>query len=81
MADTQSRKWQLTINNPQQHGLDHEKIKGVLQQIKPLVYYCLSDEIGLETHTPHTHISKPLLNLAASKGFSQKLISSRPEGV
>lgn len=56
MADTQSRKWQLTINNPQQHGLDHEKIKGVLQQIKPLVYYCLSDEIGLETHTPHTHI-------------------------
>lgn len=56
MADTQSRKWQLTINNPQQHGLDHEKIKGALQQIKPLVYYCLSDEVGLETHTPHTHI-------------------------
>lgn len=56
MADTQSRKWQLTINNPQQHGWGHEKIKGALQQIKPLVYYCLSDEIGLETHTPHTHI-------------------------
>lgn len=56
MADTQSRKWQLTINNPQQHGLDHEKIKGALQQIKPLVYYCLSDEVGLETHTQHTHI-------------------------
>ena len=56
MADTQSRKWQLTINNPQQHGWDHEKIKDALQQIKPLVYYCLSDEVGLETHTPHTHI-------------------------
>ena len=50
-----SRKWQLTINNPLEKGFDHDKIKAALAEIKPIVYYCLSDEVGKEG-TFHTHI-------------------------
>ena len=58
----QSRKWQLTINNPQTHNLDHDHIKQVLGQFKNCVYWCMGDEIGLETQTPHTHIFMMLKN-------------------
>lgn len=51
-ADTQSRKWQLTINNP---SLTHEEIKAKLGELTYL-YWCLADEVGLETRTPHIHI-------------------------
>lgn len=53
--DPQSRKWQLTVNNPAEHGIDHGKIKEALGQLKA-VYWCLADEIGLDTKTPHTHV-------------------------
>ena len=56
MADKQGRKWQLTINNPQDKGLDHDAIKLALDDLRSLDYYCMADEIGLETHTPHTHL-------------------------
>ena len=56
MAERQSRKWQLTLNNPQDKGLDHDAIKKALEQFKSRTYWCMSDEIGLETQTPHTHI-------------------------
>lgn len=52
-SDKQSRKWQLTINAPLSKGLSHEVIKDLLSQLKPIQYYCLSDEIG-STH--HTHV-------------------------
>ena len=54
--DSQSRKWQITLNNPANKGLTHEVIKAKIQEIKSVKYYCLADEIGLETQTPHTHI-------------------------
>ena len=60
--DTQARKYQLTINNPQEHGLDHEAIKNLLGQLTALSYYCMADEIGLETGTPHTHVFVMLRN-------------------
>lgn len=56
MADRQSRKYQLTINNQQEKNLDHENIKRILSGLKSVVYYCMADEVGLETKTPHTHI-------------------------
>ena len=56
MADTQSRKYQLTINNPLDKQLDHDAIKVKLAQLKSAVYWCMADEVGLETQTPHTHI-------------------------
>lgn len=55
-TDTQSRKYQLTINNPADHGLDHETLKVRLAGLTSLVYACLADEQGLEEQTPHTHI-------------------------
>lgn len=62
MKDTQSRKYQLTLNNPQDKGLDHEAIKKILEQLTALEYYCMADEIGLETQTPHTHVFVLLRN-------------------
>ena len=50
-----SRKYQLTINNPLEHGFTHEQIKKNLDTIKT-IYWCMCDEIGLEEQTPHTHI-------------------------
>lgn len=54
--DSQSRKWQVTLNNPADKGITHEAIKNKMKGIKSIKYYCLADEIGLETGTPHTHI-------------------------
>lgn len=56
MADKQARKWQLTINNPQDKGLEHDAIKKALEQFKSCVYWCMADEVGLDTRTPHTHL-------------------------
>ncbi len=50
-----SRKWQITINNPLDHGLPHEQIKTNLSELKSIEYWCMCDEIG-EEGTPHTHI-------------------------
>ncbi len=54
--DTAARKYLLTINNPQEHQVTHEAIKQILSNLKSLLYFCMADEIGLDTHTPHTHI-------------------------
>lgn len=52
-TEIKSRKWQITLNNPQPKGYTHEKIKAELHALKSLKYYCMSDEIG---NTYHTHI-------------------------
>lgn len=51
----QSRKWQLTINNPLEHGFDHPRIREELEKMTGLLYWCLCDEIGQE-ETLHTHV-------------------------
>lgn len=53
--DTQSRKWQLTINNPVEKGFTHDVIKAILSGMKSVIYWCMADEIG-EQGTYHTHI-------------------------
>lgn len=54
-SNVQARAWQLTINNPQNSGMTHEKIREILTAIPSLDYACMCDEIG-EQGTPHTHI-------------------------
>lgn len=54
MSDAQSRKWQLTINNPTEYGMTHEEIKKQIDDMK-WQYWCMADEIG-ENGTPHTHV-------------------------
>ena len=53
-ADPQSKKWQLTINNPQDCGLDREHLLDILSRFS-LDYFAFSDEIA-STGTPHTHV-------------------------
>ena len=50
----QSRKYLITINNPQKHDLGHDEIKKRLLLSNP-IYFCLTDEIG-ENGTYHTHV-------------------------
>lgn len=52
--DTRHRKYILTINNPGETWT-HEKIREVLETLQ-LSYWCMADEIGLQEHTPHTHL-------------------------
>ena len=54
-ANPQSRKWLLTINNPEKYELNHESVKDILQLFNP-DYFCLVDEIG-NSGTKHMHIS------------------------
>lgn len=56
-----SRKFQLTINNPVDHGYTHEQIRSILSEFPGLQYWCMCDEIG-EQGTPHTHIYMVSLN-------------------
>ena len=53
-SKTQSRKWQLTINNPQAHGMTHDVIIDRAQKFNP-DYFCMADEIGA-CGTYHTHV-------------------------
>lgn len=54
--DTQSRKWQITINNPLDKGITHDSIKQEVSKIKAVVYWCMSDEVGGKEKTHHTHL-------------------------
>lgn len=56
MKNTQSRKWQITINNPDDKGLTEDGLIETLQGVKSVKYACLAREVGLETHTAHIHI-------------------------
>ncbi len=53
---SQNRKWFLTINNPAEHEMSHEQIKAIIGKYKGEIYWCMCDEIGLETNTYHTHV-------------------------
>lgn len=51
--DTRSRKYQLTFNNPEKHGWNHDKIKSTINEGQGLTYWCMADEVGDEG-TYHT---------------------------
>ena len=53
-TDPQSRRWNLTINNPQNAGFDHDLIIEKMLMFNP-TYFCMADEIGAEG-TYHTHM-------------------------
>lgn len=63
--DRRSRSYQLVINNPTDKGYTHDVIKERLGSLSSLQYWCMADEIGLDSvdeegntkhGTPHTHI-------------------------
>lgn len=49
------RRVQLTLNNPTNYGLSHDVLKKRINMTSPR-YFCMADEVGLESQTPHTHI-------------------------
>lgn len=53
-TDTKGRKYQITINNPQDYNINHETINTIMKEFK-WIYYCFCDEIG-ENKTPHIHL-------------------------
>lgn len=56
IKDVQRNAFQLTINNPEEYGYTHQKIKEILvMNFTTLKYFCMADEIG-EQGTYHTHI-------------------------
>ena len=56
LKNIQRNAYQITINNPLDYNLAHERIKGILvTSFSTLQYFCLADEIG-EQGTYHTHI-------------------------
>ena len=62
-----SRKYQLTINNPDEHDFSHDRIKNIISELSGCVYWCLCDEIGGDTGTYHTHVYMAFQN---AKEFS-----------
>lgn len=74
MSDAQSRKWQITINNPTEKGLTHEALKTILAGMKSVIYWCMADEIG-ENGTYHTH-----LYLQGRGGINFSTIKKRFDG-
>lgn len=53
----QSRKWMVTINNPLEHGYDHDVITDIMSDVRgKSLYWCMCDEEGDECETLHTHI-------------------------
>lgn len=50
-----STNWLITINQPQEKGFTHEKIKEILFT-HSIDYWCMCDEIGAKGDKPHTHL-------------------------
>lgn len=69
---TSYRKYQLTINNPEEHGMTHDVIRTTLGKFSGLEYWCMADEIGNDTGTLHTHVY-----LAARNGIEFHTIQQR----
>jgi hypothetical protein len=78
MARTKaSRKYQLTINNPADHGYTHERIKNTLAAMS-LEYWCMCDEVG-ENETPHTHVYLAAKNAIQFHTVKQKFYEAHIE--
>lgn len=73
--DTQSRKWQVTINNPIEKGYTHDQLKEILKKFKSCIYWCMSDEKGNKEETYHTH-----LYICCSNGVLFSTMKKRFEG-
>lgn len=74
--DTAYRKYQLTINNPLEHGFSHEVIKQILGEFKSFIYGCLGDEIGAQ---PHTHVYVVFKNAVMFSTMQQRFYGAHIE--
>ncbi len=49
--DKSARRFQLTWNNPDLHGVTHEVIKETFSRLKSTKFFCMADECGNALHT------------------------------
>lgn len=73
-----SRKYQLTINNPVDHGFDHDIIKHNIEELSGCLYWCMCDEIG-EQNTPHTHVYMAFQNAKEFSSIQRRFYGSHIE--
>lgn len=72
LSTVQSRKWQVTINNPDENGFYYDTIKTTLSLIRgSKLYWCFCYEEGDECKTTHVHIF-----LYRSSPFTAETINS-----
>ncbi len=77
VKDRQGRKYNLTFNNPLNMipPMSHDEIKKAVGTLGSVSYWCLADEIGLNEHTPHTHLylysASPIRFSTIKKRFPQ----------
>lgn len=64
--DSQSRKWFITINNPNAKGVDADFLKNKVMALKSVVYFCFALERAT-TGTEHYHL---FIQFATSRRFS-----------
>lgn len=76
---TASRKYQLTINNPDKLGFDHSTIKNTLLKFSGCVYWCMGDEVGNENGTPHTHLYMAFRNAVMFQTVQQRFYGAHIE--
>lgn len=80
MARTEAhRKYQLTINNPIEHGYTHDVLKTTLDTFAGVVYWCIADEIGGESGTYHTHLYFAAKNAIEFQTVQQRFYGSHIE--
>lgn len=75
---TAYRKYQLTINNPVEHGFTHEVIKTTLSNFSGLVYWCMCDEVG-EQKTYHTHVYMAFTNAVEFSAVQRRFYGAHIE--
>lgn len=73
-----TRRYQLTINNPKEHGFDHDTIKAILAKGAKLLYWCMCDEEGKE-ETYHTHLYLVFCNAVMFKTLKNKFPTAHIE--
>lgn len=73
-----TRRYQLTINNPKEHGYDHDTIKAILAKGAKLLYWCMCDEEGKE-ETYHTHLYLVFYNAVMFKTLKNKFPTAHIE--
>lgn len=76
--ETASRKYQLTLNNPLEHGFTHDLIRQNLSELKSLLYWCMCDEVG-SNGTPHIHIYAAFRNAVMFSTMQQRFYGAHIE--
>lgn len=71
------RKFQLTFNNPQEHGYTHEAIRNTLQDTSGVIYWCMCDEEG---STYHTHLYVAFENAKEFSMIQRRFYGAHIEG-